>query len=40
VENGATGLEQEIGLVLVLLVQNDSSEGFVEKKNRFSLIML
>ncbi len=39
-ENGATGLEQEIGLVLVLLVQNDSSEGLVEQENRFSLIML
>jgi hypothetical protein len=40
VENGATGLEQEVGLVLVLLVQNNSPEGLVEKENRFSLIML
>ncbi len=39
-ENRATGLEQEIGLVLVFFVQNDSSEGFVEKENGFSLIML
>jgi hypothetical protein len=40
VENRATGLEQEIGMVLILLVQNNSPEGFVEKENRFSLIML
>jgi hypothetical protein len=40
VENGATGLEQEIALFLVLLVQNNSPEGFVEEENCFSLIML